>query len=145
MRLILLPGQLPHLRALILQPVPQPAFLRAGKLPREVAEPVQGHPLRLFLRRQLGAVEEYLSGVRAWPAEELAEDMRPFAPMIGRLVEEHGTVSAAQAKEIIRRDVEDICRAILDNTAVFKRDEAGENALIAFLSDAGFPAKRRNI
>ena len=97
------------------------------------------------LRRQLGVVEEYLSGVRAWPAEELAEDMRPFAPMIGRLFEEHGTVSAAQAKEVIRRDVEDTCRAILDNTAVFKRDEAGENALIAFLSDAGFPAKRRNI
>ena len=54
-RLILLPCQFPHLRALILQPIPQPAFLRAGKLPRQVAEPVQGHPLRLLLRRQLGA------------------------------------------------------------------------------------------
>ena len=53
-RFILFPCQFPHLRAPILQPVPQPAFLRGGKLPRQVAEPVQGHPLRLFLRRQLG-------------------------------------------------------------------------------------------
>lgn len=42
---ILFPGLLPHPRALILHLVPQPAFLRDGKLPREVAEPIQGHPL----------------------------------------------------------------------------------------------------
>lgn len=52
---ILFPGLLPYLRAPILQPVHQPAFLRAGKPPRQVTEPVQGYPLRLLFRRQLGA------------------------------------------------------------------------------------------
>ena len=49
---ILLPGQF---WALILHPVLKPVFLRAGKLPWQIIEPVQCNPLRLFLRRQLGA------------------------------------------------------------------------------------------
>ena len=96
------------------------------------------------LKRQLGEVRAYLTGERAYREEDLAEDMRIFAPMIARLLAAHGKVPAAQADAILKAEVEDTCRAILENTAVFKRDGAGERAFTEFLASAGFPAEKED-
>ena len=96
------------------------------------------------LKRQLGEVRAYLTGERAYREEDLAEDMRIFAPMIARLLAAHGKVPAAQADAILKAEVEDTCRAILGNTAVFKRDGAGERAFTEFLASAGFPAEKED-
>ena len=95
------------------------------------------------LKRQLAQVRSYLTGEQVYRAEE-AEDLRAFGPTIARL-SAHGPVSPAQADALLKEEVEDTCRAILGNTAVFKRDEAGERAFLEFLSDAGLPAKRRTV
>ena len=96
------------------------------------------------LKRQLGEVRAYLTGERAYREEDLAEDMRIFAPMIARLLAAHGKVPAAQADAILKAEVEDICRAILENTAVFKRVGAGERAFTEFFASAGFPAVKED-
>ena len=84
------------------------------------------------LKRQLAEVKEYLTGERAYARETLSDDMKIFAPVIERLAG-GGKVSSAQAEAILREEVERTCERILDNTAVFKRDEAGERALNEFL------------
>lgn len=82
------------------------------------------------LKRQLTAVKEILTG----EAEEDAKDMELFAPMIQRLKKRHGIVSPKEAERILKGEVEQTCLGILENTAVFKRDERGEGAFRRFLS-----------
>ena len=92
------------------------------------------------LKRQLGEVKQYLTGERAYAVAALSEDMRIFAPMIGRLLSAHGRLSAAEADAVLKSEVEETCRAILGDTAVFKRTEEGRTALLSFLAGAGLKA-----
>ncbi|MDE5896451.1 MAG: UDP-glucose--hexose-1-phosphate uridylyltransferase, partial [Clostridia bacterium] len=92
------------------------------------------------LKRQLGEIKDYLTGERKYTKEKLAEDMRIFVPTIERLLA-GGKKSAAQAEDLLRDEVENACEHILDNTAVFKRDESGERALKEFLNDCGLQLK----
>lgn len=89
------------------------------------------------LKRQLKEAEEYLTGERSYSQAALAEDMKGFAPMIERLMREHGRVTVEDAQSILRREVEDTCRDILADTAVFKRNERGERGFFALLAAAG--------
>lgn len=89
------------------------------------------------LKRQLGEIKEYLTGERAYAQDALAEDMKIFIPAIGRLMQA-GKLSPEQAEDALRDEVESACRNILGNTAVFKNDGAGTDALLGFLSACGF-------
>lgn len=88
------------------------------------------------LKRQLALIENYLTGEEAYAKSALSDDMKIFVPMIERLLEK-GQYSQAEAKATLKAEVENTCKNILDNTAVFKRDEAGENALKKFLAEVG--------
>lgn len=92
------------------------------------------------LKRQLGEIKAYLTGEKSYDAGALADDMKIFAPMIERL-SAAGKVDARQAEDLLRDEVESVCENILDNTAVFKRDEKGEKALLTFLGSCGLAAK----
>lgn len=89
------------------------------------------------LKRQLGEIKEYLTGERAYDQTALGEDMKIFIPAIGRLMR-GGRLSPEQAEDALRDEVESACRNILGNTAVFKNDGAGTDALLGFLSACGF-------
>ncbi len=90
------------------------------------------------LKRQLAQIEQYLTGEAQYNEHALADDMKIFAPMIMRMTggnAPHYTKSEAQAA--LKAEVESVCKNILGNTAVFKRDRAGEDALKKFLGKAG--------
>lgn len=92
------------------------------------------------LKRQLGEIEEYLTGAREYREEKLTDDMKIFVPAIGRLMA-GGKRTEAEAKDKLRDEVESVCGHILENTAVFKHDQAGEEALLGFLSGCGLEIK----
>ena len=89
------------------------------------------------LKRQLAEIKNYLTGEKVYQKDCLADDMRIFAPMIERLLDAHANVTGAVAEDIIRKELEDVCQNILDNTAVFKQDENGQKGLAEFLSEVG--------
>ncbi len=89
------------------------------------------------LKRQLGAIRDYLTGEKAYGENTLTEDMKPFVPMIEKLFKKCDIVCRKTAENVIRKELENVCQNILDNTAVFKRNDVGENALFAFLSGVG--------
>ena len=77
-------------------------------------------PARLY--RQLGEVKNYLTG----ETNKLCGDTVIFDGIAKRLKSElGGNVSAEQAELALKQEVENTCLAILDNTAVFKRNEIG--------------------
>ena len=90
------------------------------------------------LKTQLADVAAILSGAVAYDPAALADEAHPLhvhAEMVKTLVEKNGTAMTAEAAEAaVREFVNLTCAAILDNTAVFKRDEAGLAAFDAFLS-----------
>ena len=90
------------------------------------------------LKIQLAEVADILSGKVAYDAAAIAAEDHPLsvhADMIASLVAEHGTaLSPEAAANAVTDRVNHVCAAILDNTAVFKRDEAGLRAFDAFLS-----------
>ncbi len=89
------------------------------------------------LDRQLKQVEAFLSGV-TFNEKALDEDMKPFAKMIKKLIKENGSAcSAVEAALAVKDEVNDVCEHILDNTAVFKKDEQGVAAFDAFLASVG--------
>lgn len=90
------------------------------------------------LKRQLAVVKDLLTGKDC----ALTQDMVIFKPMAERLVARYGKVTPAEADAILKTEVEETCRNILDNTAVFKRDRAGEEGLKAFLAGAGVKVVR---
>lgn len=91
------------------------------------------------LARQLTLVKEYLTGERAYAEAALPEDMKRFVPMIERL-RLRGGYSEEEAKYALKREVEEVCEHILENTAVFPNTAEGEGAFKAFLSSVGFTA-----
>ena len=90
------------------------------------------------LKTQLAAIADILSGAAPYDAAALRTEGHPLgvhAAMIASLVAEHGTaLTAAEAEAAVRTRVNRVCAAILDNTAVFKRDEAGLAAFERFLT-----------
>ncbi len=91
-------------------------------------------PPRLY--RQLGAVKRYLTGA----CSALEGDTAQFAPMFDP-VKNGKTLRDDEAETAIRTKIEDVCTHILENTAVFRRDEAGTKAFGQFLAAAGFKIK----
>ena len=89
------------------------------------------------LKRQLAEIKNYLTGTVFYKKDKLSEDMQMFAPMIERLLDENGTLWGKQADILIRTEIECVCQNILDNTAVFKSDEKGQEALLSFMKEAG--------
>ena len=59
--------------------------------------------------------------------------------MIQRLVDNHGIgLSEDKANNVIKLEIERICREILYNTAVYKDTEAGNNGFIKFMNSNDF-------
>ena len=85
------------------------------------------------LNRQLfGEVVSYLSGTPYDP-EALAEDMKVHREMIDLLLARHGNgLTKEAAAEAVRQRINEVCEAILKNTAVFGDDEEGVSAMEAF-------------
>ena len=89
------------------------------------------------LKRQLGVIFDYLTGKAIYEKEKLAEDMQMFIPMIEKLLKSGNNLSEEQAKTIIKKEIELTCKSILEDTAVFKNDAVGQNALKEFLLKSG--------
>ncbi len=90
------------------------------------------------LDRQLAEAEQYVSRAVKYPgADGLADDMKPHAAMIERLMKENGKCTPAEAAVVIKEEVNRVCEDILDNTAVFKKDEAGVAAFERFMLSLG--------
>ena len=89
------------------------------------------------LDRQLKEVHEYLIGAKKYDKKALAEDMQVHARMIEKLMKENPKCTPAEAPLVIKDEVNSVCEHILDNTAVFKKDEEGAAAFDRFLASVG--------
>ena len=91
------------------------------------------------LDRQLDLIEKHLTKEVRYNAAKVEEDMAPLQPMIEKLLKEVGSskVSAVEARLNIKDEINRVCEGILNNTAVFKKDEAGVKAFDKFLESAG--------
>ena len=59
--------------------------------------------------------------------------------MVLQLVEKHGVGhSLEEANEMVKLEIERICREILNNTAVYKDTEEGIKGFIQFLNSNGY-------
>ena len=68
--------------------------------------------------------------------------MQIHAPTIKALTEKYGNrLKETEAHGAVIGYVENVCERILDNTAVFKRDEKGRAAFLRFLNACGYAAK----
>ncbi len=96
------------------------------------------------LDRELDQIEKYLSKQDKYSATTLPNDMRIHQNMIEKLIKEAGSakLSPLEARLNIKDEVNRVCECILDNTAVFKKDETGETAFEKFLNTVGFIIKR---
>lgn len=75
----------------------------------------------------------YLCGKEYVP-EALAEDMKIHQPMIELLLERHGNaLTSEEAQAAVRQRINEVCEAILKNTAVFADDEIGSAAFESFV------------
>ena len=89
-------------------------------------------PARLV--RQLGTIEEIVKN----NTEEniylkLYPDMKEFVPMINKIKANH----TEDIRKDIINEVDDVCRGILENTAVFKNDELGKAHFDKFVNSLG--------
>ena len=90
------------------------------------------------LKRQLGEISELLQSENVNLAE-LAEDMKVHRDMIERLISENGLgLSKDYANDVIKLEIERICREILYNTAVYKDTEVGTKGIINYMNSNGF-------
>lgn len=90
------------------------------------------------LDRQLKEIEKFLTGENT----TVAEDMKIHEKAIAMLTEKHGVhLDREAAHAAVISYVEEVCENILDNTAVFKRDERGRAAFMRFLGVCGYTAK----
>ncbi|MGI6714482.1 MAG: galactose-1-phosphate uridylyltransferase [Bacilli bacterium] len=85
------------------------------------------------LKRQLGMIEEIFStGADVDQALKAHPDLKPFAPLLNKLKE---APADSNYRELIKTHVNETCRDILVNTAVFKDDEQGIAARDRFLKE----------
>ncbi len=89
------------------------------------------------LKRQLDAIENILCGAVPYERDKIAakeNDLYVHRFMIEKLVAEGLSKTKEDAHKRVETFVGKTCAAILDNTAVFKRNEAGEKGFRAFMS-----------
>lgn len=86
------------------------------------------------LDRQLKEVEAYLVGAKKYVRAALEDDMKIHAGMIEKLMKENPKCTPAEAPLVIKDEINSVCEKILDNTAVFKKDEEGVVAFENFLA-----------
>lgn len=96
------------------------------------------------LKRQLSEIEDILCGKAKYDPAALADpdnDLHIHADMIRKLVGEGAAKDKAEAEMRVRGYVNRVCAGILDNTAVFKRDEKGRRGFAAFMASLGLEEK----
>ncbi|MBR2988664.1 MAG: UDP-glucose--hexose-1-phosphate uridylyltransferase [Clostridia bacterium] len=93
------------------------------------------------LNRQLAEVEKYITREVKYSRASLADDMKIHADMIEKLMKENPKASAVEAALAVKEEVNRVCEDILDNTAVFKKDEKGFAAFEKFLNSVGIYKK----
>lgn len=94
------------------------------------------------LSRQMKEIEKFLCGKKKYVYTELPDDMKVHAGMIERLIFENGSqLSIDSAKKLVTDYVNNTCRNILINTAVFKPNDIGKAAFDTFMTTIGFTAK----
>jgi len=92
------------------------------------------------LDAQLEKIERFLTKEARFSAAKLEESLAPFADIIVKLLKEAGSgnkLSATEARLNVKDEVNRICEEILYDTAVFKKDAAGQAAFMEFLAGAG--------
>lgn len=93
------------------------------------------------LKRQLRSIADLLTGSAVYDEKALEDpenDLYPHRNMIKELLFEGKAASEEEAEARVRDFVNRTCAAILDNTAVFKQDEAGRRGFEAFMHTLGF-------
>ena len=92
------------------------------------------------LKRQLSEIEDILCGKAKYdPAslENPANDLHIHAAMIQKLVGGGKAKDKTEAEARVRGYVNKVCAGILDNTAVFKKDENGRKGFAKFMAALG--------
>jgi len=92
------------------------------------------------LKKQLGMIAEILCKKAEYNEKALAEStdyLYAHRRMIKELIEEGYAVDMERAEKRVTNKVNNVCKNILINTAVFKDDEAGNKGLERFLSRLG--------
>lgn len=92
------------------------------------------------LKRQLNAIADILCGNAAYDEAALAKednDLYVHRNMIKKLYSEGLCKDKAAADARVIGEVNDVCKKILGNTAVFKKDENGLKGFKRFLKSAG--------
>ena len=92
------------------------------------------------LQKESAEIARYLTGART-DKDYLDPDNMLFKHkgMVEELLAANPTpVTEEVADQLIKRYIGGVCRNILDNTAVFKKDEKGVNAFFTFMEKAGF-------
>ena len=87
------------------------------------------------LKRQLDSIENILCGITAYDRSDLERednDLHVHRFMIEKLMSEGVCKDKEEAHARVEKFVGQTCAAILDNTAVFKRDETGEKGFRKF-------------
>ena len=91
-------------------------------------------------RIELGEIEAILCGEAPYLPAELedpANDLYVHRAMIAELAGQGLAATRAEAHARVERYVDRVCAGILDNTAVFKRDEAGRRGFDGFMKALG--------
>ena len=93
------------------------------------------------LKRQMAEIAEILVGNTAYDESALNDpqnDLYVHRNMIKQLLEGGRAQSKEQAEGRVKDYINKTCAAILDNTAVFKKDETGRRGFDGFLRSVGF-------
>lgn len=92
------------------------------------------------LQKESAGIAEYLTGKRTDKDYlDEANVLYKHRGMIEELIASAGTACTdEQADKLIKAYIGGVCRKILDNTAVFKKDEKGVKAFFTFMEKAGF-------
>lgn len=91
------------------------------------------------LARQLEEIKKYIIKENKYSAAKLESDMLIHQTMIEKLIKEAGSakLSGIEAELNIKDEIGKVCEGILENTAVFKKDEPGEKAFAKFIESLG--------
>ena len=96
------------------------------------------------LKRQLSEIEDILCGKTKYDPASLtdpANDLHIHAAMIQKLVGGGKAKDKTEAEARVRGYVNKVCAGILDNTAVFKKDENGRKGFAKFMAALGLEEK----
>lgn len=87
------------------------------------------------LDKQLKEIESFLIKEVKYSADKLSSDMQIHKTMIEKLIKEGGSgkMTVLEAQLNVKDEINRVCECILENTAVFKKDEVGQAAFAAFL------------